>query len=424
AGPKGIHLFEQKNLSTFSDVTAKTKLPAAILNGSYTGAWAFDVDLDGDLDVVLGSSSGATVLRNTADGTFAVVTPFSGVNSIKAFAAADIDGDGDPDAAIVDARGKLHIYANDRLGQYHERPLPAAFNASFDAVLAADPNVDGALDFVLLRDDGEILRLSDKDEGAAWDSADLAKATSPHSPEFLAADLDNNGRLDLITGDGQIFLGGAKDFTPLAFKASLASAAAVDTNGDGKLDLIGVSPTGGQPVLLVNHGTKNYHWQDIQVRAATTQGDQRINSFCIAGAVEVRAGLLLQKQLLTSPLLHFGIGDHPKADVARIIWPNGAAQAEFDLKPEQKILAIQRLKGSCPWLFAWDGKQMSFVKDGSPWSSALGLHINAQNVAGIGQTQEWFKVPGEALKPHDGYYDLRITAELWETYYIDHYSLM
>lgn len=424
AGSKGIHLFEQKDLSTFTDVTAKAKLPPAIANGSYTGAWAFDVDLDGDLDIVLGSSSGANVLRNNADGTFQVLTPFPGVNGIKAFAAADIDGDGDPDAAVIDANGKLHIFANDRLGQYHERALPGTFSGSFDAVLAADPNSDGALDFVLLRNDGAIVRLSDKNEGAGWDTADLAKATSPHALALLAADLDNNGRLDFITGDGQIFLGGAKDFTPLAFKASLTSATAVDTNGDGKLDLIGVSPTGGQPVLLTNHGTKNYHWQDIQVRAATTKGDQRINSFGIAGAVEVRAGLLLQKQLITSPVIHFGIGDHPKADVARIIWPNGAAQAEFDLKSEQQILAVQRLKGSCPWLFAWDGKQMSFVKDGSPWSSALGLHINAQNVAGIGQTQEWFKVPGDSLKPHDGYYDLRITAELWETYYIDHYSLM
>ena len=32
--------------------------------------------------------------------------------------------------------------------------------------------------------------------------------------------------------------------------------------------------------------------------------------------------------------------------------------------------------------------------------------------------------PGRKPQPHDGYYDLRITAELWETYYIDHYSLL
>ncbi len=31
---------------------------------------------------------------------------------------------------------------------------------------------------------------------------------------------------------------------------------------------------------------------------------------------------------------------------------------------------------------------------------------------------------GESLKPRDGFYDLRITDELWETYYIDHYSLL
>lgn len=74
-------------------------------------------------------------------------------------------------------------------------------------------------------------------------------------------------------------------------------------------------------------------------------------------------------------------------------------------------------------LFAWDGRQMSFVKDGAPWSPALGLHINAQAVAGITQTEEWFKVPRESLVARDGIYDLRVTAELWETFYIDRYAL-
>jgi hypothetical protein len=196
-----------------------------------------------------------------------------------------------------------------------------------------------------------------------------------------------------------------------------------DLNGDGRLDIIGISPA-NVPAGLLNHGTKNYHWQDIRVRATSTKGDQRINSFGVGGSIELRAGLLLQRQPITSPVLHFGIGDHAQADVARVIWPNGVAQAEFELKTEGEILAVQRLKGSCPWLFAWDGNKMSFVKDGSPWSAALGLSINAQHVAGIQQTEEWFRIPGESLKPRDEYYDLRITAELWETYYIDHYSLM
>jgi hypothetical protein len=41
------------------------------------------------------------------------------------------------------------------------------------------------------------------------------------------------------------------------------------------------------------------------------------------------------------------------------------------------------------------------------------------------QTEDWVKVRSDQLSPRpDGLYDLRITAELWETHYIDHLSLM
>jgi hypothetical protein len=109
--------------------------------------------------------------------------------------------------------------------------------------------------------------------------------------------------------------------------------------------------------------------------------------------------------------------------VARIVWPNGSVQAEFELKRDAVIRAQQRLKGSCPSLFAWNGHEMRFVKDSAPWSPALGLHINAQTIAQVRQTEEWFKVPGESLQPRNQQYDLRVTAELWETFYIDHYAL-
>src|SRR6201999_2701467 len=118
----------------------------------------------------------------------------------------------------------------------------------------------------------------------------------------------------------------------------------------------------------------------------------------------IRSGLLTQKQIIASPVMHFCLGEREATDVARIVWPNGWVQAEFDLKPGTSLLAEQRLKGSCPMLFAWDGKRMSFVKDGAPWSPALGLHINAQAVAGIQQTEEWFKIPGDKLVAREGVY--------------------
>jgi hypothetical protein len=140
--------------------------------------------------------------------------------------------------------------------------------------------------------------------------------------------------------------------------------------------------------------------------------------------MEIRAGMLLQKQLVTGPIVHFGLGDQNGADVVRIVWPNGAVRAEFETKADQAILAEQRLKGSCPFLFAFNGKEMKFVKDAVPWSSAIGLRINTLGTARVEATEEWYKIRGDQLLPHDGYYDLRITAELWETYYYDQLGLM
>ncbi len=425
ANSAGVRLYQQRDSGSFADLTPTSKLPPAITNAAYSGAWAFDVDLDGDLDIVLGSQAGdPAVLRNNGDGTFAVVRPFSGCRGLVSFAAADIDGDGDPDVAMVDSAGALHVFANQRLGEFRPRSLPSSLKGSFLAVAAGDVNGDGLPDFLALRSDGSVLRLSDKDSGAAWDLAELIPPGGPGllatTANLILADLDNNGSLDIVAGN-RVFLGDSRGYTPVQISGGLTITAAVDLNNNGHLDLIGFN---AKPVELVSHGTKDYRWQTLRVRAAQAVGDQRINSFGIGGEIEVRSGLLTQKQIITSPVLHFGLGASNTIDVARIVWPNGSVQAEFELKSDQTVLAQQRLKGSCPFLFAWNGTQMHFVKDGEPWSPALGLHINAQSVAGITQTQEWFKVPGDALVPHDGYYDLRVTAELWESYYIDHYSLL
>ena len=83
------------------------------------------------------------------------------------------------------------------------------------------------------------------------------------------------------------------------------------------MDLAGVA--GGRPVRYRNSGQKRYHWKTLRARAQDTAGDQRINSFGIGGEIEIRSGLLTQKQVITSPLLHFGLGENTQTDVARIV---------------------------------------------------------------------------------------------------------
>lgn len=440
AGAGGVRFLRQDAPDRFTDVTAAAKLPQAVANGDYTGAWAVDVEADGDLDIVLGAANGTpTVLRNNGDGTFTPVHPFAGVSGVLQFVWADLDGDGNPDAALMDGAGQLHIFHNERAGAFHELPLPPGWgmtgSTAVKAIAVADTRHNGALDLLAVKADGALERMAD--EGGRWSWTVLARV--PDAARTLAgevrlrtADLDNNGAVDLMLANGSgaasgalIWLGQADGTYALMQHPTGAERvfAAADADDTGHLDLLGLDAH-GHPVKAVNHGTKPYHWQVIRTHAAAAIGDQRINSFGEGGVVQIRSGLLLQAQPITGPEEHFGLGTWTITDVARILWPNGTMNAEFALGDDQEVTASQRLKGSCPFLFAWNGKEFRFVKDTVPWGSAIGLRINALGPAKIAATQEWYKIPRQDLAERDGAYDLRITGELWETYYYDWLQLM
>jgi FG-GAP-like repeat/Tetratricopeptide repeat/ASPIC and UnbV len=425
-GDGGVRFFRQDSPSAFTDISADTKLSPGILNAVFLTAWTADVEADGDLDVILTSEKEfPLVLRNNGDGTFATIEPFRAGFGVFDFAWADLDADGDPDAAFIDSTGKLHVFSNERQGQFTERPVP--ISSPVRAISVMDVNNDGVLDLAVLQNDGRIVRLSDKDHGAGWEAAEIINTnSSPERTTLRVADLDNNGGLDLILMPAaRIWLNdGNGKFTELnntSFPERVFDVA--DLNNDGRLDLLALTKD-GQPQQAINQGTKNYHWQMVRPRATNAVGDQRINPFGVGGEMEIRSGLLVQKQPITGPLLHFGLGEQTTTDVIRVVWPNGSVRADFEIKPDQEITIEQRLKGSCPFLFAWNGKQMEFVKDAVPWSSAIGLRINTLGTARVEATEEWYKIGRDQLAPHDGVYDLRITAELWETYYYDHLSLM
>lgn len=443
AGAGGLRFYKQDSPNAFVDVTTQTKLPASTTGAVYLGVWQSDIDADGDMDIIASALDGpATALRNNGDGTFTETRPFEGSTGLRDFLWADIDSDGDADAVLLDSRG-LQVYANERGGQFRARTMPSGLN-TVNAIAAADINSDGKFDLLLLQADGIIRRLSDKDEGQAWETADVVSGMKlPDCMEgrfqIVPADIDNNGSIDIALSFANLPTTTKCDipvpqtsvalsdqtggFKKLGAIQNVGLFSVADMNGDGQLDLLGLSIS-GSPVRAVGKGSKNYHWQQIRPRAAQATGDQRINPFGIGGEMEIRSGLLVQKQLITGPLVHFGLGEQQSADVVRVVWPNGSVRAEFDLKADQTVVTEQRLKGSCPFLFAYDGHAMKFVKDAVPWSSAIGLRINTLGTARVEATEEWYKIRGDELKPHDGYYDLRFTAELWETYYYDQLALM
>jgi hypothetical protein len=463
AGAGGLRFFQQGTDGRFADVTDRTGLDKVTLEADYYGAWAADYDLDGDLDIIAARRNGSpVVLRNNRDGTFKAVEVFPGVHGARAFAWADFDNDGAPDAAFLDAQGRLHVFANQRSGFFIERPAPANLDKAL--TLAVADMTDGVFNLLLLGADGQVLRLSDREKGKSWEVGKVVQGpalpagSEPGSAVLLISDLDNNGGLDLIVSDSKathvwlssndinpkrqrdssvmsrVDVAEVKKFQALPLTLPGGVIASVDLNHQGRLDLLAMSDD-GRPVRLVNRGSKAYHWQAIRPlanRQAKVDGDNRINSFGIGGEVEVRTGAHVQKQPITSPVIHFGLGNRPTADAVRVLWPNGIPQVEFNIVGKQTVFerpgdrvieAEQSLKGSCPFLFAYDGERMQFVTD-FMWSTPLGMYINAQNKGGFLQTTDWVKIRSDQLAPKDGVYDLRVTANLWETHYYDHMALI
>src|SRR5262249_45261576 len=127
-------------------------------------------------------------------------------------------------------------------------------------------------------------------------------------------------------------------------------------------------------------------------------------------------------RVVTDPITHFGLGHRTIADVVRVVWTNGVPQNHIQPGTNLTLVEKQLLKGSCTFLYAWDGNKYSFVTDVF-WKSALGMPrgIMAGEVkyAVPNSTDEYIKIPGRALQPQNGFYNLQITEELWETPYLD-----
>jgi hypothetical protein len=395
------------------------KNTTTIADADAFGVWPADIDMDGDVDLVIGKrGSEPMVLRNNGDGGLKLIHPFAGVSGARAFAWGDVDGDGDPDAVFVGEKGDLHVFENRQAGEFRRMPgLPEL--GVVVAMAVGDANGDGVLDIVTL-DAAGVIRATSARNGA-WKSDQIGRWPDPIPADAVGAyrvfveDLDNNGALDVVVSGGGKTRAWTGAATPIELDAEIAAVA--DVNNDGMLDLV------ARDAVFVGKGTMGYHWQVLRPQAQPTAGDQRINSFCVGGEIEIRSGLLTQKQIITAQPVHFGLGTRTRIDVARIFWPNGIMQADFDTKADQSIVAEQRLKGSCPWVFTYDGHGMRFVTD-FLWRSPLGLRINAVDTAGVTQTEDWVKIRGDQLVARDGKYDVRITAELWETHFVDHVSLL
>ncbi len=139
--------------------------------------------------------------------------------------------------------------------------------------------------------------------------------------------------------------------------------------------------------------------------------------------IEIKAGTLYRKQLYGGVPVTLDTGAYASIDTIRITWPNGLIQNEPNQAAGKayRYEEEQRLSGSCPIVWTWNGTGFEFITD------VLGVApLGASDGDGSYfpvDHDEFVSIPGRALKPHDGFYDVRITEELSEVSYLDQLRL-
>jgi len=316
AGTGGVRLLLQAPDGRFSDSTP----PEGIDGSAVSSLWPADVEMDGDLDLVVAVRQGPTrILRNNGDGTWRATDAFAALTDVRAFAWADLDGDADPDGAFLDGSGMLRVALNRQAGSFTVEPTIAAAGPAA-ALAVADLDADGAFEILTLGRDGTVRSTVRQGTGwqvrtvATWAGAGMLDAATA---ALVVADFDNNGAIDVAVSNGratQLWLGdesGALRTDGIAIDGRATLAA--DLDGNGVLDLVGTA--NGQVTRWLGRAPAGYRFKDVRVRSQQNAGDQRINTFALGGDIEVRAGLLWQKQPIVSDApLHFGLGTTTSID--------------------------------------------------------------------------------------------------------------
>ena len=414
--------------------------------GVRTGTVA-DLEADGDLDMVLATATGLVVLRNL-DGTQfellqeGVSGPSAGVQDVV---AVDWNRDLAMDVLAVLDDGTVGVLENLLHSRFRWVSLEGvqAGAGCVDAVVG-EFNRDGFWDLATAA--GGVLQVwNSAGRGRLEAAVPVLQLDGRRFTRLTAADLDNDGAVDLVAGHaGQtLLLRGSNDgtFSSLTglLPAGLATSSveAVDLDQDGDLDLLagvtdGVKSAGAAVVqkfsALRNEGGERNNWMEIVPRAIGEDSQfpaNRVNMHAVGAVLEVRVGAEWQSLVIDQPRMHVGLGAHERVDAVRVIWTDGVPQNLTDLsllRARLAVLAPQILLGSCPYIYTWNGERFEFFSD-CLWAAPLGLVQATGDMAPI-REWEYLLIPGRSLRPRDGRYQLQLTEELWEAAYFDEVQLL
>ena len=321
--------------------------------------------------------------------------------------------------------------------------------AQWNGALVLDSGRNGRSDLFLIAADQapRLLQRLNSGRGAGPDFRRGA-VESPPLRQAHAIDLDLDGWTDVVglsAGGRPVFLhneGGRLVYArealgrDLDWPRDLVAVNVLDADGDGRPDLVvwsesdGLSlyrnhDNGNRAVLLELVGHRRIHKLGLPSRC-NADGFGAVAIIQAGGhwtTVEnatLSAGIGQSRQPLT-----LGLGPFAQPDIVRLRWPDNVWQAEFNV-PAGRVTVIdqenRRRSGSCPVLFAWDGRRFGFVTD-FLGAGSLG-ELQPDGSCRPPRPEESIKIEAHQLAPLAGRYVLKLAEPMSEVTYLDSLQLV
>jgi hypothetical protein len=301
-------------LPSFTQQTGGANPLSAVSAASHSAPALADVDGDGDLDALSGDLSGAFFyFRNTGSATapaFVAITggsnPLNGqdVGSASRPAFGDLDGDGDLDLVVGTSTGSFAYFQNG--GNANSPSFGAGYNSittkdvgDYASPALGDLDGDGDLDVIAGDQNGVFHYLRNTGSATAAAFSEITGAGNPlngqdvgsHATPSLA-DLDGDGDLDLVAGEAggalfvfentgsatnPVFVARTGSANPLDGQSAGARSgpALGDFDGDGDADLVAGGQAGGFSAW------KNQSAHPLGTASEVTGGANPLNGFSV-----------------------------------------------------------------------------------------------------------------------------------------------